>query len=295
MLRIAIPKGSLEKMTLNLFQQAGLPIVRPNDRNYNPVINDDRISEVGMYPAEEIPGFIESGKYDLGITGWDWIVETESRVHEIADLRYSKGGWNEIRLVLATNELDPVNDPKEIKPGSRVVTEYPQITRKFFDQLGVRVRIIPSAGATEAKVPMMAEYLTDITETGATLRQHGKKILETILTSSTRLIASPEAWKDSKKRIAIHEIAEMLMSVVRAAGKVLIKMNVKAEDLEGLLAFLPSMRSPTISPLFNRDEEKLWYAVETVAERSKLNTVLSNIRKMGAVDILVMNVEKIIP
>ena len=177
MLRLAIPKGSLEEGTFRLFEQADLPIRRKNGRDYNLFIKDPRVSEAMMLRPQEIATYIDEGEFDLGITGRDWIVETKSVVVEVADLVFSRGGWRKVMIVLATNQENPVKDVSEIEPDARVVTEYPRITKRFFQRLGKgRVRIRLSYGATEVKVPRLADYLVDVTETGATLVSNGKKI-----------------------------------------------------------------------------------------------------------------------
>jgi len=297
MLRIAIPKGSLEEGTFRLFEQANLQIRRKDSRDYNLVIRDPRISEAIMLRPQEIASYISEGEFDLGITGKDWIVETESAVKEVADLKFSRGGLGNVRIVLATDNSNPVNDVSGILPNARVVTEYPKITRRYFRGLGKgKIRLRMSYGATEVKVPRLADYLIDVTETGTTLIANGKKILDVILESSTLLIANMEAWDDSEKRQAIEEISELLLGVVRARDKVLIKMNVPEARLNALLLYLPALRSPTLSQLYSADDgQEKWFMVETIVEKSKLNILIPEIKKMGATDILEVDVSKVIP
>lgn len=297
MLKIAIPKGSLEEGTFNLFRQADLPIRRRSERDYNLSISDPRISEAFMLRPQEIASYVSEGEFDLGITGKDWIMETAAVVKEIADLRFSRGGWSRVKIVLATSNENPINNPTDISSNSKVVTEYPQLTRRFFNQLGKReIKIRLSYGATEVKVPRLADYLVDVTETGRTLMENGKKIIATILESSTKLIANPNSLKDPAKKQAIYEVADLLLSVIRARDKVLIKMNISEGKLEKLVAFLPSLKSPTIAPLYRRseDDEKL-FMVETIVEKPTLNIILPQIKKIGATDIMEIDVAKVFP
>ena len=295
-LRIAIPKGSLEEGTFSLFKQADLPIIRRSNRDYNLLIKDSRISETMMLRPQEIAGYVEGGEFDLGITGHDWVVEKKAKVVEVADLRFSKGGWNVVRIVLATDKNNPIKSIAEIDPNARVVTEYSSITRRYFKRIGKeKARIRMSYGATEIKVPRLAEYLIDVTETGTTLQANGKKILDVILESSTRLIANRKSWANPKKRQAMEEIKELLLGVIRAKGKVLIKMNIAETKLESLLEYLPALESPTYSPLFSQNNAEKNFSVETIVEKSQLNIIIPEIRKLGAKGILEVDVSKVIP
>ncbi len=297
MLRIAIPKGSLEEGTFNLFKQADLPIRRRNDRDYNLSIDDPRITEAFMLRPQEIANYVSEGEFDLGIVGLDWVKETEVAVKEVADLTFSKGGWSPVRIILATNIDNPIANVSDIDPKDRVVTEYPRLTRRYFEKLNKRkIRIRLSYGATEVKVPRLAEYLVDVTETGRTLMENGKKILDTIMVSSTKLIANMSSWNNSEKRQAINEIAELLLGVVRARDKVLIKLNVGEENLKSITDYLPAELGPTVSLLFPRDKVLgKWYAVESVVQKSQLNVIIPEIKKLGARDILEVDVKKVIP
>jgi ATP phosphoribosyltransferase len=297
MLRIAIPKGSLEEGTFNLFKQADLPIRRRNDRDYNLSIDDSRIAEAFMLRPQEIANYVSDGEFDLGITGLDWVSETGAAVVQVDDLAFSRGGWSPVKIVLATNYDNPIVDARDINPRDRVVTEYPRLTRRYFEKLDKRkIRIRLSYGATEVKVPRLAEYLVDVTETGRTLRENGKKILDTIMVSSTKLIANMSSWDNPEKKQAINEIAELLLGVVRARDKVLIKLNVSEENLQAVNDYLPAELAPTISLLMPRDESLgKWYAIETVVQKSQLNVIIPEIKRLGARDILEINVKKVVP
>jgi len=299
MLKIALPKGSLEEGTLRLFEKANLPAYRRSERDLILRIEDPRISTTMMLRPQEIPKYVEEGDFDLGITGWDWVVEREAVVEVIQDLGYSKRGWRKVKIVLATNQDNPVNEVKDIKSNARITTEYPRLTRQFFrksDKGKVSIRL--SYGATEAKVPALADYFVDVAETGETLRRNRNKVLATILESSTKLIANKESWRDNEKRTAINEISILLMSVIRAENKTLIKMNVFEQDVARIVAALPSLRSPTVSPLFptglNISAGEKWFMIETVADKSSLNILLPQLSALGARDILELDISKMV-
>lgn len=296
-LRVAVPKGSLEEGTINLFKQADLPIRRRNDRDYNLSIDDPRIIETFILRPKEIAEYVSEGEFDIGITGLDWVMETAVAVKEVADLAFSRGGWNPIKIVLATSIDNPINDVREISTQDKVATEYPRLTRRYFNKFGKRdIGLKFSEGATEIKVPRFAKYLVDVTETGRTLRENGKKILDTLLVSSTKLIANIDSWNDLEKRQSMNEIAELLLGVVRARDKVMIKLNVSDANLKAVNSYLPAELAPTISLLMPRDESLgKWYAIETVIQKSQLNVIIPELKRLGARDILEIDVTKVIP
>ncbi len=289
MLRIAIPKGSLEEQTLLLFRQADLEVKR-GFRDYNPRINDPRIAKVKILRPQEIPQYVEEGYFDLGISGWDWINESGADVEVIADMPYSKQGSGNVMLVVAVAEDSGINRPEDIKPGSRVTTEFPNLTKKYFDDLGIPVEAHFSYGASEAKVPELMDVVIDLTETGETLRKNRLKIIGTILESSTKLLANKDSWQDAEKRKAIEEIKTLLLGVIEARGKVLLSMNVSEEKLENLIKILPAMKNPTVSKLYNSG----YYALETVASKEDVNVLIPKLKEAGAEDILEMNIQKIV-
>lgn len=295
MLKIAVPKGSLEEGTFELFEQAGLKINRADDRSYKLFVNDPRISETLMLRPQEIAGYVAEGEFDLGITGFDWVVEEEANVKDILDVQFSKRGFGKVKIVLATDENNPVNSIEEISIASRVVTEYPVITRRYFRKFGKgKVKIRLSFGATEIKVPRLAEYLVDVTETGETLRKNGKKIVEVIMESSTKLIANPESWKNQEKRKAIEDIKTLLSSAIDARSRVLIKMNVPKGKLDELLAYLPSMKSPAVTRLYCLSGKEKWFSVETAVKKLELNVIIPRVKEIGARDIIELDILKII-
>lgn len=294
MLKLVIPKGSLEEGTFNLFRQANLPIIRRSVRDYNGWINDLRIAEVMILRPQEIPEYVDDGTFDLGVTGLDWIMERSKNVTIVDDLKFAKRSWDKVKIVLACQSDSLINSAKEVPNKSRVVTEYPQLTKRFFRSLGIQVSIKLSYGATEPKVPKIADFLVDVTETGETLTAHNKKIIAVLLESSTKLIANPKSYKDSVKKQAINEINSLLQGVIYAQSASLIKMNVVESNLGALLKEVPAMRAPTISQLQIAGGKK-WYAVETVIQQRDLNRLIPLFKQLGACDILELELRKAIP
>jgi ATP phosphoribosyltransferase len=290
MIDIVIPKGSLEEQTLLLFRQADLPI-KKTDREYNPKINDPRINKVKILRPQEIPKYVEDGYFDLGITGLDWVYESDSDIVEIADLPYSKQGAGNVKIVIAVPATDEsIHSAADIKPNSRLSTEYPNLTKAFFDKLGIPVKIIFSYGATEAKVPELVDAVVDLTETGSTLKKNGLKIVDIITESSTKLIANKKSWAEPDKRNDIQEIKTLLLAVIEARGKVLIDLNVHEKNLDAVIEALPAMKKPTVSKLYKSD----YYAVETVISKNNINILIPKLKAMGAEDILELNISKIV-
>ncbi|MFZ3167062.1 MAG: ATP phosphoribosyltransferase [Candidatus Methanoperedens sp.] len=289
MLDIALPKGSLEEQTLLLFKQADLEI-RKTDREYNPTVKDPRIRKVKILRPQEIPKYVEEGYFDLGISGKDWVIESDSDVVEVADMFYSKMGEGIVKIVIAVPNEKDIKSAKDIKPGSRVSTEYPNLTKKFFDKLGIPVDLRYSYGATEAKVPELVDVIVDLTETGSTLRKNGLKIVDIILESNTKLIANKKSMNDPVKRKEIEEIRILLQAVLEARGKVFIVMNVPEDKLDAVVSGLPAMKRPTVSKLYKSD----YYAVETVVSKSEINILIPRLKALGAEDILEIDITKIV-
>ncbi len=289
MLHIALPKGSLEEQTSLLFRDADLE-VRRTERDYNPVIQDARISKVKILRPQEIPRFVEMGYFDLGITGLDWVKETGARVREVARLNYSKTGEGTVRIVVAVHRDEPIDDARDIRPGSRVTTEYPELTREYFGRLGIPVQVFPSYGASEAKVPDLMDVVVDLTETGSTLRRNGLKVIGQIMESYTVIIANRESFEDPEKRRAIEEITTLLLGVIEARRQVLLSMNVPAGSMENVIAALPALKRPTVSRLHGID----YYSVETVVNKRDVNTLIPSLKAAGAEDILEIPITKIV-
>ena len=291
MLKFVIPKGSLERATLQLLEDADLKVTRASEREYRGSIDDPRIDSVAVLRPQEIPTYVDDGFFDIGITGEDWITETSSDVVKVAPLHYSKQTDGPIKVVLAVPESSGITEPQQIKPNSRISTELPNITRAFFDELGIPVRIFLSYGATEAKVPEIVDAIVDLTETGSTLRRNGMVIVHTLLESRTHLIANQTSFADPVKRAAIDELTILLKGTVDARGRVLVKLNVDSGHLEGVLELLPAMRSPTVSHLADTG----YLAVETVVPKSTINVLIPRLKSLGAEDIVEMPIAKIVP
>lgn len=289
MLSLALPKGSLEEQTLLLFSQADIAI-KKSSREYNPTCDDPRITRVKILRPQEIPVYVEQGYFDIGISGHDWVRESGADVVEVAELPYAKTGTGVVNMVLAVPQDSPISSARDIPVGSRITTEFPKATQAFFDELGIDVEVHFSYGATEAKVPEMMDALVDLTETGSTLRRNGLKIVDTILTSTTRLVASHEAWADPDKRAQIEEIRTLLLGVIDARGKVLLNMNVPHDKLEAVIAELPAMKRPTVAKLYGSED----YEISTVAEKCSVNVLIPKLKAAGAEDILELPISKIV-
>lgn len=291
MLRLVVPKGSLERATFDLFEAADLKISRGSDREYRGAIDDPRIGSVAILRPQEIPLYVEDGFFDIGVTGEDWIAEMGSDVVKVCPLNYSKATNRPVKIVLAVPREAGVNSPEQIKPGSRISTEFPNLTKAYFERLGIPVTVFLSYGATEAKVPEIVDAIVDLTETGSTLHRHGMDIVDVLMESRTHLIANPKAWADPDKRRSIEELTILLQGAVDARGKVLVKLNVDETNLKAVVDLLPAMRAPTVSQLY----ETGYYAVETIVAKSTINTLIPRLKALGAEDILELPVTKIVP
>ncbi|MBJ69412.1 MAG: ATP phosphoribosyltransferase [Acidimicrobiaceae bacterium] len=291
MLRLVLPKGSLEKSTMELFASAGLLVSRGSDVDYKGTINDPRVESVRILRPQEIGRYVADGLFDLGITGRDWIEETQSEVESLGQLRYSKNTERPVRIVVAVPSESPWSEVSDLPEGVKVSTEYPTLTSNYFMSQGVNADIQLSYGATEAKVPEIVDAVVDITETGRALKAAGLKILDTILTSHTELIANPASFADQDKRKAMDQIRTLLQGVLDARGKVMVKMNVLSENLDEVIGRLPSMKSPTVNELSTGDG----FAVETVVEKDQINILIPDLRSAGATDIIELPISKIVP
>ncbi len=297
MLRLVLPKGSLERATLELFAAADLGVVRSSEVDYRATIDDPRIAEVRILRPQEIPLYVADGLFDMGITGRDWVEERGSQVTSLGVLHYSKATANPIRVVLAVSVDSPASSVTDLAEAARtsgstlrVSTEYPALTRRFLDQHQVPAEVSLSYGATEAKVPDIADCVVEITETGRALRAAGLKIVETLLVSHTELIANPEAAKDPDKRHQMDQLMTLLQGALEARDKVLVKLNVPADQLAGVIEVLPSLRAPTVSELFGGGG----FAVETVVPKSEINTLIPALKDRGATDIIELSLSKIV-
>ncbi len=291
MLKLVLPKGSLERLTFELFEAADLSVRRESARDYRGVIDDPRVASVAVIRPQEIPRYIEDGHFDLGITGQDWVAETESDVVEVATLPYAKATPRPVRIVLAVAESAGIGSPDDLPPELRVSTEYVGLTQRYFDRRGIPVHIVRSYGSNEAKVPDIVDAIVHNVETGDTLVRNGLKIVDTLMESWTVLIANRKTMEDEGKRKAIEELHILLDGAIRAQGRVLVKLNIPANRLEVVLKVLPSMKAPTVSKLATGE----FYAVETVVAKSDINTLIPELKARGAEDIIELPLSKIVP
>ena len=290
MLKLVLPKGSLEHATLELFEAADLAVQRTSDVAYRASIADPRIDEVRILRPQEIPRYVAEGLFDFGITGRDWIEETASDVVSLGQLHYSKATARPVRVVVAVSADSGIERLEDLKSGARVSSEYPELTRRFFAERGLDVDVRLSYGATEAKVPDIVDAIVEITETGSALRAAGLRIVETILVSFTELIANRAAYEDPAKRHAMGQIHTLLSGTLEARGRVLVKLNVGEDDLAGVIELLPALKSPTVSKLFGEGG----YAVETVVPKAEINTLIPALKDHGATDIIELPLSKIV-
>lgn len=289
MLRLALPKGSLGEQTLELFAQADLA-VKKGDREYNSTIDDPRIGKVKILRPQEIPTYVMEDYFDLGISGADCVRESGADVVTVAELPYAKTGAGTIKMVIAVSNAETIDKPEDIRPNSRVTTEFPNVTKQYFEELGVPVNIFYSYGASEAKIPELMDVVVDLTETGATLVKNQLKIIGVIGEFPTLLVANKAAWADPEKRQAIEEVKTLLLGVIEARGRVLLSMNVAKDKLNQVLGALPAMKRPTISALADDD----YVEVTTVVDKRGVNILLPQLKTAGAEDILEMSISKIV-
>ncbi|HTL22702.1 MAG TPA: ATP phosphoribosyltransferase [Mycobacteriales bacterium] len=290
MLAVVLPKGSLEKQVLELFSAADLTVVRGSDRDYHARVEDPRIDKVRFLRPQEIPTYVEQGIFDLGISGRDWITETGADVVSLGEIGGGRAGEAVVRVVLAVPKDAPWESAADLPEGVRVSTEMPETTRRFLEERGVKAKVFTSHGATEAKIPDIVDAIVDLTETGSSLRKAGLKIIETLLTSRTELIANRAAYEDPTKRAAMEDLLVLIQGALRARGQVLLKLNVADEQLEAVLAVLPSMSSPTVMPLARSN----MHALETVVPKLGVNTLIPALKAAGARDILELPISKIV-
>jgi ATP phosphoribosyltransferase len=286
-----LPKGSLERATMELFEAADLPVIRSSDVDYRATIKDHRISEVRVLRPQEIPRYVADGLFDIGITGRDWVEETGASVISLGELAYSKATSNPIQVVLAVAAGSPWMSARDMPDGVKVSTEYPLLTERFFAESGVKADVFLSYGATEAKVPEIADAVVEITETGRALKAAGLRVIETVLISYTELIANPASAQDPERRKAMEDINTLLQGALKARGRVLVKLNVEGYDLDRVIKLLPAMRSPTVSELFGGGS----YAVETVVPKETINKLIPELKDAGATDIIEVPISKIVP
>jgi ATP phosphoribosyltransferase len=290
MLKLVIPKGSLERATFELFEAADLSVSRSSSVDYRATIDDPRIADVRILRPQEIPLYIADGVFDLGITGRDLIEERGVTVESLGPLEYSKATALPMKVVVAVAEDSAIQSVDQLPQGVRVSTEYPELTRRYFATKGIDAHVQLSYGATEAKVPDISDCIVEITETGRALRAARLRIIDTILVSRTELIANPASYADPVKRKAMEQIRTLLLGALDARGRVLLKLNVAKENLDRVIAIVPSMKSPTVSQLFGEGG----YAIETVVPKSGINTLIPDLIEAGATDLVELPISKII-
>jgi ATP phosphoribosyltransferase len=288
-LKLVLPKGSLEKATFDLFEAADLSVTRSSAVDYKATIDDPRIDDVRILRPQEIPMYVSEGLFDLGITGRDWIEETNSDVVSLGELKYSKATSQPVRVIVAVANDSAAQSVADLGDGVRVTTEYPEMTRRYFAERGVKADIRLSYGASEAKIPDIADCVVDITETGRALRAAGLRIIDTMLTSYTELVANKSSWEDPAKRHAMEQIMTLLTGTLEARGKVLLKLNVSEKQMDAVLALLPAAKSPTVARLASGD-----LAIESVVPKTGINTLIPALIDAGASDLLEIPISKII-
>lgn len=286
-LRLGLPKGSLQQATIEIFQNAGYKVT-VDERQYRPRLDDEEIWSV-LLRAQEMPVYVEDGILDCGLTGLDWIREREADVVEVADLVYSKRGMRPYKWVLAVHESSPIRGPADLQ-GRRIATELVNVARRYLESHGVQAHVEFSWGATEAKCPSLVDAIIEGTETGDTLAANNLKVVDVLFESTTKLIANKQAWEDPWKRAKISDIALLIKGALAAEEKVGLKMNVARADLAPVLECLPALKRPTISSL--ADEE--WVAVETVIDKKTVRRLIPRLKAAGAQGIIEYPLNKII-
>jgi len=287
MLKIGLPKGSLQESTFDLMRRAGFSL-QVGSRSYFPSIDDDEL-EIIMFRAQEISRYVEDGVIDLGLTGKDWIEENGSDVQEVAELIYSKQTLHPARWVLAVPEASGINGIMDLD-GKLIATELVNVTKRFLAKNGVKARVEYSYGATEAKVGIV-DAIVELTETGSSLRSNRLRIVETLMHTTPRLVANRESWQDAWKRKKIENLAMLLQGAILARVKVGLKMNVPEPSRQKVLSLLPSLKNPTVSPL----SEAGWFAVETVLDETTARTIIPELKRAGAQGIIEFPLNKVIP
>ena len=286
-LKLGLPKGSLENATIDLFRRAGY-LITTSSRSYFPAIDDAEI-ECMLIRAQEMARYVEAGALDAGLTGRDWVLENEADVVAVADLVYAKQSFGRVRWVLAVPESSPVKSVRDLE-GKIIATELVGATQRYLAENGVKARVEFSWGATEAKLPELADAIVEVTETGSSLRANKLRIVETVLESSTQFIANKAAWNDPAKRRKIEDMSLLLQSAITALEKVGLMLNVQADNLERVLAVLPALHDPTVSNL----STKGWLAVNTILDESVVREIIPRLKDAGAQGIVEYPLNKIV-
>ena len=286
-LRLGLPKGSLQEATFGLFQLAGYKF-SVSSRSYFPSTDDEEI-EAMLVRAQEIARYVEDGTFDAGLTGKDWVMECGADVEEVMELCYSKQSMRPCRWVLAVPESSPIEKPSDLA-GKRIATEAVNLTKRYLSDKGVTADVEFSWGATEAKTPELVDAIVEITETGSSLRANKLRIVDTLLTTTPRLIANKTAWADSEKRQKIENIALLLRGALEAEGRVGLKLNCRRDKINDVIAVLPALKKPTVSELV----EEGWVALETILFEKEVRTMIPSLKRCGATDIIEYPLNKVI-
>jgi len=286
-LKLGIPKGSLENATIDLFRRAGFNITT-SSRSYFPAIDDPEI-ECMLIRAQEMARYVEDGVLDAGLTGRDWVQESEAQVQTVADLIYAKQSFGKVRWVLAVPVASPFQSVKDLQ-GKVIATELVAATRRYLESNGVKAKVEFSWGATEVKPPVLADAIVEVTETGSSLRANNLRIIETVLESNTQLIANVDSWRDEWKRRKMEDIRMLLEGAINALGKVGLMLNVEKVNLPAVLGILPALKKPTISNL----SEEEWVAVHTILDESTVRTIIPRLKEAGAQGIVEYPLNKIV-
>lgn len=286
-LKLGFPKGSLQESTLELFKKAGIRIY-PSERSYFPSCDDEEL-EIMMVRSQEMAKYVEGGVFDAGLTGFDWISETGAKVKEVCELVYAKTGFRPVRWVLAVPKDSSVQSVKDLN-GKRIATELVSFVKKYLAKKKVKAEVEFSWGATEAKAPALVDAIVELTETGSSLRANNLRIVEEVLTSTTRFIANNDAWKDPWKRNKIESLSILLKGALAAEGMVGLKMNVQEKNLKKINKILPALKKPTISHLSLPG----WVALEVIMEEKIVKKILPELKRAGAEGIIEYPLNKII-
>jgi ATP phosphoribosyltransferase len=286
-LKLGIPKGSLENATVDLFRRAGFQITL-SSRSYFPAIDDPEI-ECMLIRAQEMARYVQDGVLDAGLTGRDWVEENEAKVQNVADLIYAKQSFGKVRWVLAVPESSPAQSVKDLN-GKVIATELVAATKRYLERNGVTAKVEFSWGATEVKPPTLADAIVEVTETGSSLRANNLRIIETVMESNTQLIANLNSWQNPAKRQKLEDIKLLLEGAINALGKVGMLLNVEQKNLAAVLAVLPALKRPTISPL----SEDGWLALNSILEESTVRTIIPRLKAAGAQGIVEYPLNKII-
>lgn len=287
-LKIGIPKGSLQEATFTLFKKAGFEFRMSSGRSYHPVVDDPQLEPLLIRP-QEIPRYVEQGILDAGLTGKDWIEDNGSDVVEVTELGYSKATRNPIRIVLAVANDAPIQSVQDLE-GKVIATEYVRLTQRYLAQHGVTAKVEFSWGADEVKVPQLVDAIVVNTETGSSLRAHNLRIVDLLLTSTTRFVANKQSWEDPWKRAKIENITMLLKGALHAEELVGLKMNVERTNLNTVTALLPALKNPTISPLADPN----WVALEIIAEEHTVRDLLPKLKRAGAEGIVEYPLNKVV-